>query len=144
MRWSETSGAVVGLLIVGVVAAMGAVPREPSNSPRSASVATSDAEPRPVYWVKGTIIRLDLRDEPPSLLLSMKGGHNLPLGLNRKTSWIWKDHKLMRLDALAMDQHVKVRYVERAGKKWVESLDIIEPEPSQPDSSSTAPSPSLP
>ncbi len=63
MRRSETSGAVVGMLIVGVVAAIGAAPKEQSNPSRSASVATSDAEPHPVYWVKGTIVRLDLREE---------------------------------------------------------------------------------
>ena len=74
--------------------------------------------------VEGSIVALDLQASTPTLKLRAADGKMWTLALDPKTTSVWKDGQMVKLDQLKSGQLVKVRHEMKDSKDLAQSIRI--------------------
>lgn len=131
----------VGLVISGLMPAVWAVEQgQPSDAKPAATSpspvqATATSTPSSSI-VEGTIASLDLASATPSLKVTGADGKSWTLGVDPKTSSIWKNGQMVKWEDLKQGQSVKIRHAMIGGKDLAQSVRIVSA--SKPVASTTA------
>ena len=100
-----------------------ATPAAPSTTPTPAAQSTTSAQGQTVA-VEGSIVALDLQALMPTLKLRAADGKTWTLALDSKTTSVWKDGQMAKLDQLKSGQWVKVRHEMKDGRDLAQSIRI--------------------
>ena len=74
--------------------------------------------------VEGSIVALDLQASTPTLKLRAADGKMWTLALDPKTTAVWKDGQMAKLDQLKSGQLVKVRHEMKNSRDLAQSIRI--------------------
>ena len=115
-------GLIIGIVASGLMPAVWAVEQGSATAPKSTPApAASTASAQPAA-IEGSITAVDLQAAAPTLTIRAADGKLWTLNLDLKSSAVWRDSQLIKLDELKPGQSVKVRHLMVGGQDLAQSI----------------------
>ncbi len=123
---------LIACVAVFVFVASGAVPvavaakhKEPSATQTSQAAATNTSRSSTTMSQEGAIAGRYPYGTPQRLLITGMDGKELILLIDPAATSMTKDQQSVTLAELPQDAYVKIRYTEKQGEQWLQTLEVL-------------------
>ena len=112
-------------VVVSIVCGVGSVGHAAEQASTVAKATGGAGEP--LATSEGSIVAVDLKSDPPSLMLNVADGSVVTFVLDPNTTSVSKAGESVGLEGLKVDDRVTVHHTLKDGKAVAESISIAEP-----------------